>query len=620
MALLLDRWSAGQSPGLVAPDLAAEVARIEAEQVHPLPTGSFDIAAYRSWLVEYAALIEKGRRPHALQVAERRFATAVGPVPARVYTPRAERSVIVFVHGGGWVIGSVDSHDRICRWLAHASGSRVVSVDYGLAPEHPYPTAVLQTAGVLSAILDENQGEERSVFIAGDSAGANIAAMAVLACDADRRKRIAGFVSIYGAYSPHLNLSSHKLYGDGRFGLSEAQMRWFWNLYAPHVPPDQRDQLSPLGADLESFPPTLCIGAECDLLLDDTIAFYSSLTRAGADVSLSLWPGINHGALHFVEIVDSVTAAGGAIIRYIEERRRTSGEALPPTPVGLARMLQTQPPAPLASTVMADPDATLRQFAGGPFAPIDNAFLTSRLRLHGSVAHRLATEIVGGVHPPGALLPREEDASASYGVSRSAYREAIRTLAAKGLVTATPKVGTKVAAQSAWRLLDPDVIAWHFEAGCTATFVRSLFEMRKIVEPSAAALTATRRDEEALSRLADALARLARVTPDDRDWQGAILDFHHVILTASENEFLVAMWPTVQVTMQWSLNLQASHPDHRPVGEPVAEHAKVFEHIASQNAEGALREMAFLIDAALADTITVVARARPQPSARAASA
>ena len=335
-------------------------------------------------------------------------------------------------------------------------------------------------------------------------------------------------------------------------------MRWFWNLYAPHLPPDQRDQLSPLGADLKTFPPTLCIGAECDLLLDDTIAFYSSLTQAGADVSLSLWPGINHGALHFVEIVDSVTAAAGAIIRYIEERRTTSGEALPSTPVSLARVLQAQPTVPLASTVMADPDASLRDFAGGPFAPLDNAFLTSRLRLHGSVAHRLATEIVGGIHPPGALLPREEDASASFGVSRSAYREAIRTLAAKGLVTATPKVGTKVAAQSGWRLLDPDVIAWHFEAGCTATFVRSLFEMRKIVEPSAAALTATRRDEEALSRLADALARLARITPHDRDWQGAILDFHHVILTASENEFLIAMWPTVQVTMQWSLNLQAS--------------------------------------------------------------
>ena len=113
---------------------------------------------------------------------------------------------------------------------------------------------------------------------------------------------------------------------------------------------------------------------------------------------------------------------------------------------------------------------------------------------------------------------------------------------------------------------------------------------------------------------------MARLTPHDRDWQGAILDFHHVILIASENEFLTAMWPTVQVTLQWSLNLQASQPDLRPVGEPVAEHAKVFESIASQNAEGALREMAFLIDAALADTIAVVGRAPSQPSPVAASA
>jgi acetyl esterase/lipase/DNA-binding FadR family transcriptional regulator len=609
MALLLDRWSAGQSPGLVAPDLAAAIARIEAEQLHPLPSGSFDIAAARNWLVEYSALIEKGRRPHPLKLAERSFASASGPVGARIYTPPQELSVVVFVHGGGWVIGSVDTHDHICRWLSHATGSRVVSVDYGLAPEHPFPTAVEQTAGVLAAILDEAAGEDRSVFIAGDSAGANIAAMAVLALTAERRKRLAGFVSIYGAYSPHLNLSSHKLYGDGRFGLSEAQMRWFWNLYAPQVPPEERDRLSPLGADLKSFPPTLCIGAECDLLLDDTIAFYSSLTRAGADVSLSLWPGINHGAMHFVEIVDSVTAAAGAVVRYIEERRAPAGTGLPAAPVSLARVLQAEPPPPLSATVIADPDAALRAFGGRAFAPIDSSFLTSRLRLHGSVAHRIATDIVGGVHAEGALLPKEEDASAAYGVSRSAYREAIRTLAAKGLVTATPKVGTRVASRSGWRLFDPDVIAWHFEAGCTAPFVRSLFEMRKIVEPSAAALAATRRDHKALSGLADALARLAKLTPGDRDWQAAMLDFHHVILTASDNEFLAAMWPTVQVTMQWSLNLQAAQPDHRPVGEPVSEHAKVYENIASQNAEGALREMAFLIDAALADTIAVVANA-----------
>ena len=85
------------------------------------------------------------------------------------------------------------------------------------------------------------------VLVAGDSAGANIAASAILCLSKDERRQIAGFVSLYGAYAPEMNLSSHRLYGDGRFGLSEAQMRWFWNLHAPQLPPEVRaEKLSPL--------------------------------------------------------------------------------------------------------------------------------------------------------------------------------------------------------------------------------------------------------------------------------------------------------------------------------------------------------------------------------------
>ena len=168
-----------------------------------------------------------------------------------------------------------------------------------------------------------------------------------------------------------------------------------------------------------------------------------------------------------------------------------------------------------------------------------------------TIAHNLATEIVGGIHPQGALLPNEDNASASYGVSRSAYREAIRTLAAKGMVTATPKVGTRITPRSTWRLLDPDVITWHFEANCTAPFIRNLFEMRKVIEPSAAALAAARRDEEALSQIADTLASMAKLDPHDRDWQASLLDFHRIVLATSGNEMLATMWPPVQVTLQW---------------------------------------------------------------------
>jgi acetyl esterase/lipase/DNA-binding FadR family transcriptional regulator len=608
MALLLDRWSGNQAPGIVAADLAATISRVEAEQQFLIPPGRYELADFRAWIDEYATLITRNRKPIAVPISSQSFATPAGPVSARVYSPRGYRAVIVFVHGGGWVMGSVDSHDHICRWLAVATRSRVISIDYALAPEHPFPTAINQIAAALASILERRDGDEREVFIAGDSAGANIASMAVLACGAALATKIAGFISIYGAYSPQLNLSSHRFYSDGRFGLSEGQMQWFWNLYAPQIQPALRDQLTPLGADLSHFPPTLCIAVECDLLLDDTIAFYSSLAKAGVDVSLSLWSGINHGAMHFVDIVDSVTTAAGAIVRYVDERSRQPERGPAAPSASLARVLQAPPPGPLSSTVMADPDARLKRLGSTAFAPIESSFLTSRSRTHGSVAHRLAAEIVGGVHLEGALLPNEDKASAAYGVSRSAYREAIRTLAAKGMVTATPKVGTRIAPRGAWRMLDPDVIMWHFEANCTAPFIRSLFEMRKVIEPSAAALAATRRDEQALSQLADTLARMAKVNPHDRDWQASVLDFHHIILATCDNELLAAMWPPVQVTLQWSLNLQMSQTNPHFVGDPVADHAKVFEGIASQNAERALKEMAFLVDGALADTIAALER------------
>lgn len=609
MALLLDRWSSDQPFGDIATDLAEAITFIETSQRHKLPSGTFDIAASRAWLTEYSQLITAGRTPHAIPVSNRIHTAACGRVATRIYTPRHYVSTIVFVHGGGWVIGSVDTHDHICRWLSHSTESRVISVEYALAPEHPYPTAVTQTADVLTDVLQESRSTGEAVFVAGDSAGANIGGMAILACGPEYSKRIAGFISIYGAYSPDMRLSSHKLYGDGRFGLSLEQMQWFWNLYAPHVSPPARHQITPLGADLSNFVPTLCVAAECDLLLDDTVAFYSALTKAGIDVSLSLWPGIAHGAMHFVEIVDSVTSAASVIIRYVDDQRRKLSRAVTNEPLALADVLQQSSMERLSSTVMTHiDDAAQTKYAPTAIRPVESDYLTSRSRLHGSVAHRIGTDIVAGTLAEGTLLPNEENASAAYGVSRSAYREAIRTLSAKGLFIATPKIGTRIAPRKSWRLLDPDVIAWHFEANCTAAFIRTLFEMRKIVEPSAAALAAKRRDEAVLGRLADYLARMAHYNLLEDPWQTAALDFHHLVLVASGNEMLEAMWPPIHVTLRWSLNLAMSQPSTRLVSDPVADHAKVFECLTSQNAEGALRDMAYLIDAALADTMAMLAQ------------
>jgi DNA-binding FadR family transcriptional regulator len=228
--------------------------------------------------------------------------------------------------------------------------------------------------------------------------------------------------------------------------------------------------------------------------------------------------------------------------------------------------------------------------------------------LHGSLAHRIASEIIRGDLALGALLPREESANEAYGVSRSGYREAIRTLAAKGMVSALPKVGTKVAPRSAWHILDPDILAWRFEVEPNEPFIRNLFELRKIVEPSAAALAAMRRNDLELSRLADSLSRMARTSPRSGAWLNAIVAFHQELLYAGRNEALSSLWPAIQTTIRWSGKLQMMLPDLVLAHDPVADHARVFEKVASQNAEGTLTEMALLIEAALADTLSHMRR------------
>ena len=493
-------------------------------------------------------------------------------------------------------MGGVKSHDHIARWLAAETASRVVQVEYSLAPEHPYPVAMNEIAAVLSATLADRRFAP--VLVGGDSAGANLAASAILSLTKEERRKIAGFVSLYGAYAPEMNLSSHRLYGDGRFGLSEAQMRWFWNLYAPQLSPEIRTkELSPLSVELRDFPPTLCIAAECDLLLDDTLAFYGELTKAGVDVSLSLWSSLPHGCMHFVGAVGSVTEAASVIVQFLNAR----GCEFRWPVRGPVSEKQVRDPAPVSNAER--------------LIDVEPLFTTSRSRLHGSLAHRIAGDIIRGDLSPGSLLPKEESASESFGVSRSAYREAIRTLAAKGIVSALPKVGTKVAPRSAWHILDPDILAWRFEFAPDEAFIRNLFELRKIVEPSAAALAAMRRNEEELSRLADGLSRMARANPRTGAWLNAIVGFHHELMTASGNEALSSLWPAIQTTLRWSIKLQMMLPTLTLAHDPVADHARVFEKIASQNAEGALTETALLIEAALSDTLANMQRVETARSA-----
>lgn len=222
------------------------------------------------------------------------------------------------------------------------------------------------------------------------------------------------------------------------------------------------------------------------------------------------------------------------------------------------------------------------------------------LRLHGEIARRVGVAIVSGRYAPGDLLDNEIASSEQLAVSRTAYREAVRILAAKGLVSARPKVGTRVNPRSEWTLLDPDVLDWIFESEPDRRLLESLFELRKVVECAAAGFAARRRSRSHIEAMRSALERMARHTLATSEGRQADLDFHAALLDATGNPFLVSLTTGVSAAIRTTtLFKQREHPLRR---DPMPDHRRVFDAIVAANpqkAEGAMRE---LIELARADT------------------
>ena len=160
--------------------------------------------------------------------------------------------------------------------------------------------------------------------------------------------------------------------------------------------------------------------------------------------------------------------------------------------------------------------------------------------LHGQVVQELGRRVVGGVYPAGALLPNEDQLCAELAVSRTALREAIKVLAAKGLLEPRPRIGTRVRATEQWNLLDPDILAWRCATGADAEFLQHLTELREIIEPSAAALAAASHRAEQLADIAAALQAMRDATQIS-EWVQADLAFHTAVLKATNNPLLMPL-------------------------------------------------------------------------------
>lgn len=218
-------------------------------------------------------------------------------------------------------------------------------------------------------------------------------------------------------------------------------------------------------------------------------------------------------------------------------------------------------------------------------------------RLHGAIARTLGVAIVSGVHKPGDILGNEIEFSEQLAVSRSAYREAIRILSAKGLVESRPRTGTRVLTMDRWNLLDSDVLAWLFAAEPSAVIVDGLFELRMIIEPAAAALAAVRRSDEALARMRVSLETMERKTLKTEAGQAADRDFHQAILTATGNPPLISLASTIGASVRWT-TLYKQRKRRLPP-DPMPEHWAVFDAIAAGDAEGARSAMQALVAHAL---------------------
>ena len=222
------------------------------------------------------------------------------------------------------------------------------------------------------------------------------------------------------------------------------------------------------------------------------------------------------------------------------------------------------------------------------------------LRLHGNIARDVGVRIVSGRHKPGFLLENEIEASARLGVSRTAYREAVRILNAKGLVHSRPKVGTRVSAPEQWHLLDPDVLSWLFEFDPNDKLLEDLFELRKMVEPQAAALAAIRRTEDQLETMRRSLADMGKYTLATEDGRLADRLFHLTLLQASDNAFLVTLASGIAAAITWTTVYKQR--ENLSPRDPMPDHEQVFRAIAAGNANKAHKAMYKLLDLALTDT------------------
>ncbi len=233
------------------------------------------------------------------------------------------------------------------------------------------------------------------------------------------------------------------------------------------------------------------------------------------------------------------------------------------------------------------------------YESLSNRHTFSRRSLHGQVVHAIGTRIVSGMYPPNSVLPNEITFSEILKVSRTAYREAIKALTAKGLVESRPKVGTTVRPRKTWNILDPDVLSWIFEAGPDIEYARDLFELRRIIEPAAAGLAAIRHTEESFKKIEEAYLDMEKAGADVEAGLEPDLRFHQAIFATTDNNLLSPLVYLIEAALRETFRAGCSAPGAKLNSLPL--HKNVLEAIRNGDRSGAEKATMILLEEALED-------------------
>jgi len=262
-------------------------------------------------------------------VVNRTVPGPAGPIPVRVYTPTAAPRLpgLIYFRGGGFVLGTLESCDRVCRDLAHLAGRVVVSVDYRLAPEHPFPAAVDDAYASTKYVLEHSSEfgiDEGQIAVGGESAGGNLATVTALKLRESGASALTFQLLVYPLVDFNDESPSMREFADGHFITSDL-LEYFARHYLGTQDRRHRDA-SPLNADLRGLPPALVLTAECDPLRDQGEAYARKLAEAGVAVRQKRYDGMFHPFFSLAGIIDggkgAIADAAAALQAAALERAR----------------------------------------------------------------------------------------------------------------------------------------------------------------------------------------------------------------------------------------------------------------------------------------------------------